>query len=101
MVKVSEKIDSSLFLPILPSFTAMKAWREALNQLKPDMPKAAFDRYLLAATLERYEADAGRVVIRAPDEKHRAWLEGRMTSTLNRILAGMCYPAEVSVQFIA
>jgi hypothetical protein len=91
--------DRSVYEPISAGgMTGEKAWSAALGQLKRDMPKAAYDKWVRDALL--LSARDGVFVIGAPDGYARDWLEGRLSSTVTRFLAGICNPP-VEVRFVS
>ena len=77
--------------------TAMKAWSAALRQLKADMPKATYDQWVRDLML--LDARNGTFVIGAPNDYAREWLESRLTSTIIRLLNGIC-DQSVDVKFV-
>lgn len=64
-----------------------QAWRVALGQLETEMPKASFDTWVRDAFFLSYED--GAFVIGVPNPYARDWLEGRLSSTVARILTGI------------
>jgi hypothetical protein len=80
------------------SFTARKAWQAARDQLQMELPKAAFDAWLSQAELLAYRD--GAFTIGCPNAYAAMWLESRLTSTLTRLLTGICNRS-AGVQFVA
>lgn len=64
-----------------------QAWRVALGQLETEMPKASFDTWVRDAFFLSYED--GAFVIGVPNPYARDWLEGRLSSTVARLLTGI------------
>ena len=74
---------------------AEQAWQATLGQLQMDMSKAAFDTWVRDAELTAY-AD-GLFTIGVKNAYARDWLEGRLSSTITRMLSGMIdRPASIS-----
>jgi hypothetical protein len=81
--------DPSIYEPISANgMTAAKACAAVLDQLKVDMPKAAYDKWVRGIVL--LSAKDGIFVIGAPDGNARDWLENRLSSTMTRQLTGIC-----------
>jgi chromosomal replication initiator protein len=77
------------------SMNAEQAWQATLGQLQMDMSKAAFDTWVRDAELTAY-AD-GLFTIGVKNAYARDWLEGRLSSTITRMLSGMIdRPASVN-----
>ena len=66
---------------------AAQAWQAALGQLQMEMPKAAFDTWVRDAELISYED--GSFIIGVQNAYARDWLEGRLSSTITRLLTGI------------
>jgi chromosomal replication initiator protein len=66
---------------------AEQAWQATLGQLQRDMSKAAFDTWVRDAKLVTYEE--GHFTIGVKNAYARDWLEGRLASTVTRMLSGM------------
>jgi chromosomal replication initiation ATPase DnaA len=77
--------------------TAAEAWQYVLEQLEKDMPRSAFDRCVRDARLLSYID--GIFIIAGNSQLTRAWLEARLTSTVERLLAG-CMNRSVEVKFV-
>ncbi len=75
-----------------------KAWQSVLEQLGVDMPKVAFAAFVLGTTPISYQNNIFKVS--AENDFIRDWLEQRLTSTVNRLLAGILNNADVEVQFV-
>jgi hypothetical protein len=81
--------DPSICEPMSSNgITPAGAWLAALGQLKRDMPKAAYDKWVRDALL--LSARDGIFVIGAPDGYARDWLESRLSSTVTLLLTGIC-----------
>ena len=76
---------------------AEQAWHAAQGQLQLEMPKAAYDTWVREAEYFSYED--GTFVVSVHNAYARDWLEGRLSSTVVRILAGMMNRT-VEVRFI-
>lgn len=66
---------------------AEQAWQAVLGQLQMEMPKASFDTWVKDAVFLAYED--GAFVVGTPNAYARDWLEGRMASTITRLLSGI------------
>jgi hypothetical protein len=90
--------DPSICEPMSSNgITPAGAWSAALGQLKRDMPKAAYDKWVRDALL--LSARDAVFVIAAPDAFARDWLESRLSTTVTRFLKGACN-RPVSVRFV-
>lgn len=76
---------------------ADRAWQYALEQLQTEMPKATFDHWVRNTCVVAYED--GEFIIATSNEYTREWLEGRLTSTVTRLLTGLINRS-VQVRFI-
>jgi chromosomal replication initiator protein len=76
---------------------AGQAWEAALGQLQVEMPKGAYDTWVRDAELVAYED--GSFVIGVNNAYARDWLEGRLKSTVTRMLTGMMNRT-VEVRFV-
>ncbi|MEX2143687.1 MAG: chromosomal replication initiator protein DnaA [Anaerolineales bacterium] len=76
---------------------ASQAWQSALGQLQVEMPKGTYDTWVRDAELVAYED--GAFVIGANNAYARDWLEGRLKSTITRLLTGMMNRT-VEVRFV-
>lgn len=74
-----------------------QAWQAALGQLQLEMPKSAFDTWVRDAEYISYED--GTFIIGVKNAYARDWLEGRLTSIVERLLAGPMNRS-VEVRFI-
>jgi chromosomal replication initiator protein len=75
---------------------AEQAWQATLGQLQMDMSKAAFDTWVRDAKLVSYEE--GHFTIGVKNAYARDWLDGRLSSTVMRMLSGMV-DRSATVQF--
>lgn len=66
---------------------SQQAWQAAVGQLQMEMSKASFDTWVRSTELVSYEDKA--FTIGVPNAYARDWLESRLTSTIERILAGL------------
>jgi hypothetical protein len=66
---------------------AEQAWKFALDQLHMEIPKATFDSWVRGARFESYEDGVFEVGV--TNEYTREWLEGRLSSTVTRLLTGL------------
>jgi hypothetical protein len=73
-----------------------KAFEAAKEQLRREMPKAAFERYV--RDLHLLDSDDGTFVIGAPTIMARDWVSGRLSSQMQRMLTGIMNRS-VDVQF--
>ena len=76
---------------------AKQAWQAAKGQLQVEMPRAAFDTWVQNAELVSFED--GSFIIGVQNAYARDWLEGRLSSTVKRMLAGIMNRT-VEVRFI-
>lgn len=74
-----------------------QAWQAARGQLQMEMPKAAFDTWVRNAEFVSYED--GSFIVGVQNAYARDWLQSRLSSTVNRMLAGMMNRS-VEVRFI-
>ncbi len=79
--------------------TPERAWQSALDQLKMEMPRAAFETWVRDAKAVSYDGNAGTLTIGVRDAYGRDWLESRLASTISRLLVGIMN-ASVAVQFV-
>ena len=92
------KPDPSIYEPMSTNgMTAAKAWSAVLGQLKADMPKAAYDKWVKDALL--LFAKDSTFLIGAKDHHTRDWLSSRLSSTVTRQLAGIC-DRSVQIRFV-
>jgi chromosomal replication initiator protein len=68
---------------------AEQAWQATLGQLQMDMNKANFDTWVRNAEFVSYDEDQGLFTIGVPNAYARDWLDGRLTTTVSRILTGI------------
>ena len=73
------------------------AWQAALGQLQLEMSQGAFDTWVRGAEYISYED--GVFIIGVQNAYVRDWLESRLSSTVNRILAGIMNRS-VEVRFV-
>lgn len=76
---------------------AEQAWQAALGQLQLEMSQGAFDTWVRGAEYISYED--GAFIVGVQNAYARDWLEGRLSSTVNRILAGIMNRS-VEVRFV-
>lgn len=74
-----------------------QAWQAARGQLQMEMPKAAFDTWVRNTDFVSYED--GSYIIGVQNAYARDWLQSRLSSTVNRLLAGMLNRS-IEVRFI-
>jgi DnaA N-terminal domain len=74
-----------------------RAWLMTVDQLKMDMPKAAFDSWVRDTSFVSFED--GLFTVGTPNAYGREWLASRLTSTVVRLLTGIL-SQQVEVQFI-
>jgi hypothetical protein len=67
--------------------TPAKAWEMVLEQLRQELPKAAYDKHVIGSTVTKYEG--GVFTITAPTGVMLVWMDGRLKSTITRILTGV------------
>lgn len=76
---------------------AKQAWKAAMGQLQVEMPKATYDTWVRHAEL--VAAEDGAFIVGVENAFARDWLDSRLTSTVNRILAGFMNRT-VEVKFV-
>lgn len=76
---------------------AEQAWLAASGQLQMEMPKASYDTWVREAEFLSYED--GLFIIGVPNTYARDWLDGRISSTVTRMLTGIMNRT-VSVRFV-
>jgi hypothetical protein len=76
------------------------AWTSALQQLQLEMPKESFRRYVEPCRVLEWREQDGELVILAADHDACDWLESRLTSTLQRLLAGILNRQDVHVTWL-
>ena len=74
-----------------------QAWQTVIGQLQMEMPKASFDTWVRDTRFLGW-AD-GKFSVGVRNEYNRDWLENRLLSTVDRLLAGMLNQT-VSVHFV-
>jgi hypothetical protein len=74
-----------------------ESWHMALELLKGDMPRAAFDTHLRDTVATRFHGNT--LTVLAPSDVSRAWLESRVKRSAERLLVGILN-AEISVEFV-
>jgi chromosomal replication initiator protein len=79
------------------SMNASQAWQSALGQLQVEMPKGTYDTWVRDSELVAYED--GAFIIGTNNAYARDWLEGRLRSTITRLLTGMMNRT-VEVRFV-
>ena len=79
------------------SINPERAWQMALDQLRLDMPKAAFDTWVSNTHFVAFED--GVFTVGTPNAYGREWLASRLTSTVTRMLTGILNQ-HVEVQFV-
>lgn len=80
--------------------TPRRAWQIVLDRLEREMPKSAYSQWVRDATVAAYDAEQAVLIVRAPGEYARDWLNSRVVSTVNRYLAGICNQS-VEVRFVS
>jgi chromosomal replication initiation ATPase DnaA len=78
-------------------FSPEKAWQAAVANLELDMSRAAFNTWVKPVRLVSFENDT--FVIGCTNTYGRDWLEGRLTTTLERFLRGVMN-REIKVRFV-
>jgi len=76
---------------------AQKIWQAAFDQLQRELNRGTFDTWLRGATL--LGCEGGTFVIGVPHAYARDWLENRLTSTITRLLTGICNQ-DIQVEFV-
>lgn len=81
------------------TMTAKQAWQIALDLLRREMPRSAFEQNVRDAVLVDFDPVAGVFRAAAGNDYLRRWLKDRLTSTLVRMLCGIC-DRQVQVEFV-
>lgn len=76
---------------------AEQAWQAALGQLQMEMPKSTFETWVQDTELIAYED--GVFMLGAQNAYARDWLDGRLSSTIRRLLTGLMNRS-VDVRFV-
>ncbi len=76
---------------------AEQAWQAAIGQLQLEMSQGAFETWVRGAEYISYED--GAFIVGVQNAYARDWLESRLSSTVNRILAGIMNRS-VEVRFV-
>ena len=77
--------------------TPDQAWQAALGQLQLEMPKAAFDTWVRDCAFISFNGDD--FIIGVHNAYARDWLTDRLTSTIQKLLAGIMNQT-VTIQFV-
>jgi hypothetical protein len=80
--------------------TPAQAWKAVIGQLETEMPRSAFWNWVEGARLINFIPDRCCFIVEAETDFNRLWLESRLTSTLTRLLTGICN-SSVEIKFIA
>ena len=76
---------------------AESAWQATLRQLQMEMPRASFDTWVRDTRFLSLDEEIFKVGVR--NDYARDWLDNRLLSTVDRMLAGMLNQS-VSVHFV-
>jgi hypothetical protein len=76
------------------------AWMTVTEQLRVEMPRGTFADFVADTVALGYQAAENIFLVGAPSLYTAQWLEGRLTSTVKRILTG-AINAPIDVRFIA
>ncbi len=90
-------VDPSALEPVFGGRSGVEVWRIALDQLRGEMPRTAFEQYLAPARLTACQA--GRFIVQASDAYAAAWLNARLARLLGRILCGLTNHSDAAVEF--
>jgi len=66
-----------------------RIWESAKGQLETETPKAVYDSWVRDLVLLDYNPDRCRFVVGAASDYAREWVEGRLMSTMIRLLTGI------------
>lgn len=97
----SDQVDetSEDDFPVLDNPLIVRVWETILGQLQGEMPRASFDTWVRQTKPVAWD-DAGKTLtVAAWNNYARDWLENRLTSTIQRLLAGMMNCA-IELQFV-
>lgn len=78
--------------------TPIMAWQSVLGQLSAEMSKASFDVWVKDTSVIDYHD--GKFLVAVENDQAKSWLESRLTSTVQRILTGICNLPQVTVEFV-
>jgi hypothetical protein len=76
----------------------VRAWETVLGQLQTEMPRASYDTWVRDTFPTIWDAEGSLLTIYAHNQYAADWLENRLTSTVQRLLAGILNQA-VTVKF--
>lgn len=93
-----EPPDPALLAPVFAGRSALEVWQQALEQLRGELPRPAFEQYLAPARLAA--CSEARFTLRAADAYAAAWLNARLARLLGRILCGLTNRSEAAAVFI-
>ncbi len=65
------------------------AWAAAMQQLRLEMPKAAFDSFVKGARCVSFNGDTNTMIVEAPSAYAKDWMQSRLSSTIIRLVTGM------------
>src|SRR5665811_25764 len=85
------------FMDTVIEFSPEKAWQAAVANLELELSRAAFNTWVKPVRLVSFENDT--FVIGCINTYGRDWLEGRLTTTLQRFLSGVMN-RETKVRFV-
>jgi len=98
---VATRIPSESSDPAVDKLPGYFDWNSALELLRQDMSPGDFHKYLGQTHLKDAVGGLFTIVVCGPDKvQNRDWLEGRVTSTVKKILAGITNNSLVDVEFV-
>jgi hypothetical protein len=74
-----------------------KIWQRVIDQLQDEMPRGSFQEYVSVTRANRY--DGNTLVVVAPTQEIRLWLDDRVRSSAERLLVGILRE-EVNLEFV-
>lgn len=80
--------------------TIKNVWQDVIDQLRMEMPRAAFDEYVSPTVPVHFEPDEpSRLQVGTISADGRDWLENRLKSTVERLLIGIMN-GHVEIEFV-
>jgi hypothetical protein len=84
-----EKVSDQSIYERVGKTTPDKAWNMALEQLRQEMSKSTFDNWVANTQAKSFDATQDILIVSAPTSLAQEWLEGRLSSTVTRLLTGI------------
>lgn len=91
------RVDVSVETPMANGRTALQAWTAVKQQLQLEMPKSTYNTIVKDTELVSYMS--GTFQIDARTAYYAEWMRSRLTSTMARLLTGICNQP-VQIEFV-